>query len=83
MASRPTPASPLGAASRQPSAKNVFDRQPLVIPLRAEDRVPPWYRRRSRLLLLFLLVVTVVGAAALFVPSGASPRRALSSLLEH
>jgi hypothetical protein len=50
-------------ASVQPSVKNVFDREPLLIPQRSEDRPPPWYRRRS-VLASILVLVSVIAAAA-------------------
>jgi len=49
-------------ATVQPNVKNVFGRDPVLIPQRREDLVPPWYRRRSGVLLA--LLAAGVGVAA-------------------
>ena len=50
-------------ATVQRSAKNVFDRDPLLIPHLFKDGPPPWYRRRATI---------VVGVLALLCLSGLS-----------
>jgi hypothetical protein len=62
MSPQHTPAS-RQRASVPPSVRNVFDREPLLIPQRSEDRPPPWYRRRS-VLASILVLVSVIAAAA-------------------
>jgi hypothetical protein len=63
MSSRPTPASRRHDATAQASVKNVFDREPLLIPPRPWDRPRPWFRRRAvwvSLALAAALVAVVV-----------------------
>jgi hypothetical protein len=77
MSSQPTPASRRHDATGQPSVKNVFDRQPLLIPQRAENRRRAWYHRRAALATIALLVA----AAVVAVRFGASLSRALPSVV--
>ena len=50
-------------ATVQPSARNVFGREPVLIPHLFGERLPPWYRRRSGRMVVALLFVGV-GVAA-------------------
>ena len=50
-------------ATIERSAKNVFDRDPLLIPQTYDDAGPPWYRRRAAI---------VVGVVALLCLAGLS-----------
>ena len=78
MPRRATPAAQQHDAIVQPSVKNVFDRQPLLIPRPLDDRQPPWYRRRAVLTFIVLLVAVAVVGVARF---GATLLRALGSIL--
>ena len=60
MSSRPTPASRRHDATAQPSVKNVFDREPLLIPQRPRDRPRPWFRRRTVWVSLALAIAVVL-----------------------
>ncbi len=53
----------------QPNAKNVFDREPLLIPQRPEDRPRPWYRRRAVVTSILLVLAAVVAIVLHFGPS--------------
>jgi hypothetical protein len=60
-----------------PSVKNVYDRDPLLIPQLFEDALPPWYRRRSGIMLVGLISacgLTVVAAVAHFGIGGTAER---------
>jgi hypothetical protein len=78
MPSWTAPVPPRDDATVQPNVKNVFDRDPLLIPQPFEDRQPRWHRGRSGLVLLALLAA---GTAAVAVRFGASPLRALAGIL--
>ena len=75
MSPQHTPAS-RQRASVPPSVRNVFDREPLLIPQRSADRPRPWYRRRS-VLASILVLVSVVAAAAWLRASWSGALRAL------
>ena len=62
MPTRSSPDHPQYDASVQRSVKNVYDRDPLLIPRLFEDVRPPWYRRRSGQVLVALLVLCVSAA---------------------
>ena len=62
----------------QPNVKNVFGREPVLIPRLFEKRLPPWYRRRSGMVFVALLAAGV-GVAA--VRYRASLLRALTDIL--
>jgi len=47
-----------------PSVKNVYDREPLLIPQLFEDALPPWYQRRSGIILVGLVVACALAAVA-------------------
>ena len=64
--------------SAQPNVKNVFDREPLLIPQRPEDRPRPWYRRRALMTSITLLLAAVIAIALRF---GASVSRAFGGTL--
>jgi len=78
MSSRPTPASRRHDAIVQPSVKNVFERQPLLIPRRAEDRPRPWFRRRAVWLSVSLAVAITV---AIVIEFDASIARSLAGVI--
>ena len=65
-------------AAVQPNVKNVFGRDPVVIPHRFEDPLPPWYRRHFGKVLVALLAAGV-GVAA--VRYRASLVRALADIV--
>jgi hypothetical protein len=52
-------------ATVQRSDKNVFDRDPLVIPQLFVDHRLPWYRRVAPLVLAIVSVLVLIGFAAL------------------
>jgi hypothetical protein len=57
-------------ASVQRNVKNVYDRDPLLIPQLFEDTAPPWYRRRSWQILAALLGLCLTGAALMLFNYG-------------
>ena len=63
MPSRTTPEPARYDATVQPNVKNVFAREPVLIPQLFEKRLRPWYRRRSGRMVVALLFVGV-GVAA-------------------
>jgi hypothetical protein len=77
MSSERTPAPRQHDATGQPSVKNVFDREPLLIPPRAEDRRRALYRRRATLATMAIVAVAAIAA----VRFGASLSRGLLSVL--
>ena len=78
MSSRPTPASRRHDAIVQPSVKNVFERQPLLIPRRPEDRPRPWFRRRAVWICVSLALAITV---AIVIEFGASIARTLPRVI--
>ena len=78
MSSRPTRASRRHDATAQPGVKNVFHREPLLIPPRREDRPKPWFRRRAVWVLVSLAVAVAV---VIVVEFGASVTRALAGVI--
>ena len=48
-------------ATVQPSPKNVFDREPLLVPQLFDDGPPPWYRRRSAITLGVVALLCLAG----------------------
>ena len=79
MPPHPTPTSARRAEAVQPSVKNVFDRQPLLIPPRPDARAP-WYRRPAVVICLVLLGAAMVAAAVRY---GADLRHAFTGVLDH
>ena len=63
MPTRTAPDPPRYDATVQRSAKNVFDRDPLLIPQLFEDGPPPWYRRRSGITLALVALLCLAGLA--------------------
>ena len=51
MPTRTAPDPPRYDAKVQASPKNVFDRDPLLVPQLFDDGPPPWYQRRSAIAL--------------------------------
>jgi hypothetical protein len=49
---------------RTPDRRNVFHREPLVVPQLFVDLTPPWYRRAPAIVLaaVFLLLAAALGA---------------------
>ena len=76
MSSRPTPASRRDATA-QPSVKNVFDREPLLIPQRPEDRPRPWFHRRA----VWVSLALAIALVAVVVEFRASIARALPNVI--
>lgn len=66
MPTRTAPDTPRYDASVQRSAKNIYDRDPLLIPQLFEDALPPWYRRPAGIILI-LLGVLALGAVGFVV----------------
>ena len=64
-------------ADVQPSPKNVFDREPLLIPKRPGDRPRPWFRRKAVLTSILLVVAVAVAIGAGF---GATVAEAFAGL---
>lgn len=63
MPTRTSPDPPRYDATVQRSAKNVFDRDPVLIPQLFEDGPPPWYRRRSGITLALVALLCFAGLA--------------------
>ena len=78
MSSRPAPPSRRHDATTERSLKNVFEREPLLIPQRLEDRPRRWFRRPAVWVSVFLAVAVAVLVVIAF---GASIARALSVVI--
>jgi hypothetical protein len=65
-------------SSVQPGVKNVFGREPLLIPPRADARPRPWFRRRAVVVPIVLLVTLAIVAGAWGF--GAGSTRTLASI---
>lgn len=50
-------------ATVQRGARNVFDRDPILIPQLFEDGPPPWYRRRAGITLAIVALLCLAGLA--------------------
>jgi hypothetical protein len=57
--------------STAPSVKNIYDRDPLLIPQLFEHALPPWYRRRAGIILFVLLALSGIAVVAGVVHFGA------------
>jgi hypothetical protein len=77
MSSRPAPPSRRYDATSQPSVKNVFEREPLLIPQRPEDRPRPWFRRPAAW--VWILIAVAVGVVV--TAFGESIARALPAVI--
>jgi hypothetical protein len=78
MSSSPTRDSRRPDATAQPGVKNVFHRDPLLVPQRREDRPKPWFRRRA---VWALVSLGVAVAVVIVVELGASIARALAGVI--
>ena len=63
MPTRTDPETPRYDATVPPSVKNVFDRDPLLIPQLFDDGRQPWYRRRSAITLTVVALLCLAGLA--------------------
>ena len=63
MPTRTRPDAPRYDATLQQSVKNVFDRDPLLIPQLFDDSPPPWYRRRIGIVLAVVALLCLAGVA--------------------
>ena len=78
MPSRTTPEPARYDATVQPNVKNVFGREPVLIPHLFEEPLPPWYRRRSGRMVVALLFV---GAGVAAVRYRATLLRAFAEIV--
>jgi hypothetical protein len=77
MSSRPTPASRRHDATAHVRVKNVFAREPLLIPPRPRDRPRPWFRRRA----VWVSLVVAIAVVLIVVEYGARIARVLPDVI--